>query len=87
MFIHGTAGNSVCVFVHGFEPYFYVEAPLPQWTPDDSEELCKLLNVSLAASYKAQATSSATLDANQQTMMVTAVLHVRDVQMAVMDVC
>jgi hypothetical protein len=40
------AGNSVCVFVHGFEPYFYVEAPLQQWTPDDSEELCKLLNVS-----------------------------------------
>ncbi|GAB4815412.1 hypothetical protein N2152v2_002458 [Parachlorella kessleri] len=41
-------GNSVCVFVHGFEPYFYVESPLPQWTPDDSEELCKLLNKHLA---------------------------------------
>lgn len=43
------AGNSVCVFVHGFEPYFYVEAPTQQWTPDDSEELAKRLNVSQGA--------------------------------------
>ncbi|UPQ97335.1 catalytic subunit of DNA polymerase delta [Chloropicon primus] len=29
------SGNSVCAFVHGFEPYFYVELPGSGFTPDD----------------------------------------------------
>eukprot|EP00887_Chlorella_sp_A99_P006196 scaffold3.g6196.t1 len=37
------AGNSVCAFVHGFEPYFYVEAP-PRFTPDDCATLQWELN-------------------------------------------
>ena len=39
------AGNSVCAFVHGFEPYFYVEAP-PAFGPDDCDSLRAQLNVS-----------------------------------------
>lgn len=39
-------GNSVCVFVHGFEPYFYVEAPTATFSPDDCQALADLLNVS-----------------------------------------
>ena len=39
------AGNSICAFVHGFEPYFYVEAP-PGFGPDDCDSLRALLNVS-----------------------------------------
>eukprot|EP00775_Hariotina_reticulata_P002392 gene2392-2696_t len=32
------AGNSVCVFVHGFEPYFYCDCP-HDWSPEDCNEL------------------------------------------------
>ena len=39
------AGNSLCVFVHGFEPYFYVEAPTG-FGPDDCVSLSNALNVS-----------------------------------------
>ena len=28
-------GNSVCAFIHGFEPYFYVGLPARGFTPDD----------------------------------------------------
>lgn len=38
-------GNSVCVFVHGFEPYFYVEAPTSNFSPDDCVSLADTLNV------------------------------------------
>lgn len=41
-----SAGSSVCAFVHGFEPYFYVEAP-PAFGPDDCDSLRALLNVRL----------------------------------------
>jgi hypothetical protein len=41
----GDAGNSVCVFVHGFEPYFYIEAPSP-CGPDEIDSICDVLNVS-----------------------------------------
>lgn len=34
----------MCVFVHGFEPYFYAEKPA-DWTPDERVELLKLLRV------------------------------------------
>ncbi|KAI8471465.1 MAG: DNA polymerase delta subunit one [Monoraphidium minutum] len=36
------AGNSVCVFVHGFEPYFFCECP-PHWVPEHYEELLAAL--------------------------------------------
>ena len=39
------AGNSVCAFVHGFEPYFYVESPTAQFSPDDCQSLAAKLNV------------------------------------------
>ncbi len=42
--LHLAAGNSVCAFVHGFEPYFYVEAP-PAFGPDDCDSLRSQLNV------------------------------------------
>ena len=42
--LHARAGNSVCAFIHGFEPYFYVEAPMG-FGPDDVESLCRELNV------------------------------------------
>ncbi len=35
----------MCAFVHGFEPYFYVEAP-PAFGPDDCDSLRAQLNVS-----------------------------------------
>jgi hypothetical protein len=38
------AGNSVCVFVHGFEPYFYADCP-PDFTPECCAELCRVLQV------------------------------------------
>ena len=37
-------GASVAAFVHGFDPYFYVEAP-PNFGPDDCDGLCRSLNV------------------------------------------
>ena len=37
------AGNSVCAFVHGFQPYFYIEAPRG-FGPDDCDALCSQLN-------------------------------------------
>jgi DNA polymerase delta subunit 1 len=40
-------GCSVAVFVHGFEPYFYVEKPR-DWGPEDVEELKRALNERLA---------------------------------------
>ena len=43
--LHSDAGNSLCAFVHGFEPYFYVEAP-PAFGPDDCDSLRAQLNVS-----------------------------------------
>lgn len=51
MFGVNKAGNSVCVFVHGFEPYFYVEAPTPTFGPDDCTNLQEVLNVALGARY------------------------------------
>ena len=38
-------GNSVAVFVHGFEPYFYVEAPSANFSPDDCIALAEVFNV------------------------------------------
>jgi hypothetical protein len=40
-----SVGNSVCAFVHGFEPYFYVEAPTAAFSPDDCTSLVETLNV------------------------------------------
>jgi hypothetical protein len=37
-------GNSVCVFVHGFEPYFFCECP-SHWVPEHYEELLQALRV------------------------------------------
>jgi DNA polymerase delta subunit 1 len=45
MFGVDSNGASVAAFVHGFDPYFYVEAP-PNFGPDDCEGLCRSLNVS-----------------------------------------
>eukprot|EP00877_Chromochloris_zofingiensis_P014352 jgi/Chrzof1/9170/Cz03g38170.t1 len=42
MFGVNDAGNSVCVLVHGFEPYFYCECP-QHWTPEDCDELAAVL--------------------------------------------
>ena len=36
-------GNSVCAFVHGFEPYFYVALPRGGFSPDDVEAFRQLL--------------------------------------------
>ena len=51
MFGVNRAGNSVCVFVHGFEPYFYVEAPTPAFSPDDCTNLQEVLNAALGSRY------------------------------------
>lgn len=48
MFGVNETGNSVCVYVHGFEPYFYVEKP-KGWTEDDVELLRRELNKRLLA--------------------------------------
>lgn len=40
-------GHSVCAFVHGFEPYFLVQAPDRRFSPDDCEALRGALNVRL----------------------------------------
>ena len=39
------AGNSVVVFVHGFQPYFYIEKPR-HWSGEECEGLVGELNVS-----------------------------------------
>uniref|UniRef100_A0A1D1ZQR0 DNA polymerase n=1 Tax=Auxenochlorella protothecoides TaxID=3075 RepID=A0A1D1ZQR0_AUXPR len=41
-------GNSVCLFVHGFEPYFYIESPRPTFSPDDCRALVEMFNNLLA---------------------------------------
>ena len=41
-------GSSCAAFVHGFEPYFYVEAPTPSFSPDDCAALAGELNVRAA---------------------------------------
>jgi DNA polymerase delta subunit 1 len=51
-------GNSVCVFVHGFVPYFYVEAPTPTFSPDDCNNLAETLNVALAGRDKSRNSKS-----------------------------
>jgi len=38
-----SSGNSVCVHVHGFQPYFYASLP-PGLSPDDLESFRKALN-------------------------------------------
>jgi hypothetical protein len=44
VFVSLVAGNSVCVYVHGFEPYFYI--PLPQgYNPDDREIYIREMDV------------------------------------------
>lgn len=42
---HSHTGHSVCAFVHGFEPYFLVQAPDRRFSPDDCEALRSALNV------------------------------------------
>ncbi|MEW5314891.1 MAG: hypothetical protein WDW38_006353 [Sanguina aurantia] len=44
-------GNSVCVLVHGFEPYFYVEKP-PSWGEEDISLFLVNLNKRLAEKTK-----------------------------------
>ena len=39
------AGNSACVFVHGFEPYIYVESPTRDFGPDECRSLQHHVNV------------------------------------------
>lgn len=42
----------MCVFVHGFEPYFYCDCP-PNWSPEDNQELLYALRVRGNAFYSA----------------------------------
>eukprot|EP00884_Botryococcus_braunii_P008677 jgi/Botrbrau1/17810/Bobra.0127s0057.1 len=51
MFGVNETGNSVCAFVHGFEPYFYIEAP-PQCGPDECDCIRNVLNARLAERNK-----------------------------------
>ncbi len=44
-------GNSVCAFVHGFEPYFYVELPYG-FTPDDIDAFRRALETELVNSRR-----------------------------------
>lgn len=46
------AGNSVCAFVHGFEPYFYIPAPRLNYGPDDCQALCKAMDDRLRETQK-----------------------------------
>lgn len=39
----------MCAFVHGFQPYFYIEAPRG-FGPDDCDSLCSQLNVRIPQS-------------------------------------
>ena len=47
-------GNSVTTFVHGFEPYFLIEAPNAAFGPDECESLRKELNAIAADNKSAQ---------------------------------
>ncbi|PSC71316.1 DNA polymerase delta catalytic subunit [Micractinium conductrix] len=47
-------GSSVAAFVHGFEPYFYAEAPSQTFTPDDCQALAGELNMLLAGRDKSK---------------------------------
>lgn len=47
-------GNSVCAFVHGFEPYFYVPAP-PNFTPDDVPGFREALNARVGEAQRSAA--------------------------------
>jgi hypothetical protein len=38
-------GNSVAMYVQGFEPYFYIESPMPDFGPDDCDQMTQELNV------------------------------------------
>ena len=42
-------GNSVCTFVHGFEPYIYIESPTRDFGPDECRSLQHHVNVRSAA--------------------------------------
>ncbi len=42
-------GNSVCTFVHGFEPYIYIESPTRDFGPDECRSLQHHINVRSAA--------------------------------------
>eukprot|EP00873_Tetraselmis_striata_P017869 jgi/Tetstr1/438133/TSEL_002859.t1 len=44
MFGVNDGGNSVAIFVHGFEPYFYIESPTPDFGPDDCAQMMQELN-------------------------------------------
>lgn len=46
-------GNSVCTFVYGFEPYFFVEAPAG-FSPDDLDPLAEELSKALAGKDKSR---------------------------------
>ena len=48
-------GNSVCAFVHGFEPYFYVEMP-SGFSPDDIDAFRKTLETELINSRRGGST-------------------------------
>ncbi|CAG9466535.1 unnamed protein product [Pedinophyceae sp. YPF-701] len=50
MFGVNATGNSVCLYVHGFEPYFYVEAPYPGFGPDECETFRNTMNTMMAQS-------------------------------------
>ncbi|GAQ79793.1 DNA polymerase delta catalytic subunit [Klebsormidium nitens] len=47
MFGVNSQGNSVCVFVHGFEPYFYIPLP-PGYNPDSRDIYLRDLDTALA---------------------------------------
>lgn len=38
-------GNSIAVFIRGFQSYFYIEAPSPDFGPDECDQLCQELDV------------------------------------------
>lgn len=44
------SGHSVCCFVHGFEPYFYIACP-PGMGPDDISRFHQSLEVFLLFFY------------------------------------
>ncbi|PRW18348.1 DNA polymerase delta catalytic subunit [Chlorella sorokiniana] len=63
-------GSSVSAFVHGFEPYFYVEAPSPSFSPDDCQALAGELNAELGPKDKKNPRQVLRVElARKQTMM------------------